>query len=46
VKKAATIGLLEGNQNVWGNNGSDPEEFRIFLISESAKWWNQLNLFW
>lgn len=46
VREAATIGLLEGVQNVWGNGGVDPEEFRPFLLPESAKWWDQLNLFW
>ena len=44
VREAATIGLLEGIQNVWGNCGVDPEEFRPFLLPESAKWWDQLNL--
>ena len=46
VQEAATIGLLEGIQNVWGNSGADPEEFRSFLLPESAKWWDELNRFW
>ncbi|MGH9941193.1 MAG: DUF7674 family protein [Pyrinomonadaceae bacterium] len=46
VKEAATIGMLEGIQNVAGNSGVDPEEFFRFLKPESAKWWGQLNDFW
>ena len=37
VGEAATIGLLEGIQNVWGNNDVDPELFAIHLSSESRK---------
>jgi hypothetical protein len=46
VKEAATIGLLEGIQNVAGNTGGQPEEFVPYLGSESIKWWRQLNDFW
>jgi hypothetical protein len=46
VKEAATIGLLEGIQNVWANNGVDPELFGSQLLPESRKWWDQLNAFW
>lgn len=46
VREAATIGLLEGIQNVWGNNGADPEEFVQYLLPVSAKWWRSLNDFW
>jgi hypothetical protein len=46
VKEAATIGMLEGIQNVAGNSGVDPEEFFPYLKPESAKWWRQLNDFW
>jgi hypothetical protein len=46
VREAATIGLLVSIQNVWGNSGSAPEAFRELLLPESAKWWDQLNLFW
>jgi hypothetical protein len=46
VREAATIGLLEGIQNVWGNNNVDPEVFFPFLLPESARWWNSLNKFW
>lgn len=46
VREAATIGLLEGIQNVWSNNGVDPELFSAHLLPESAKWWRSLNDFW
>ena len=46
VKEAATIGMLEGIQNVAGNLGVDPEVFAPYLKSESAKHWRQLNDFW
>ena len=39
VREAATIGLLESLL------GCDPEILK-FLLPESAKWWEQLNLFW
>lgn len=46
VKEYATIGILEGIQNVWGNNGSDPEKFAAFLLPVSLKYWQSLNRFW
>ena len=46
VRELATIGFLEGIQNVWGNDGTDPEEFCRFLLPESRKWWKELNDFW
>jgi len=46
VKEAATIGMLEGIQNVAGNSGLDPEGFAKYLRPESAKWWRKLNAFW
>jgi hypothetical protein len=46
VREAATIGLLEGIQNVWSNKGTDPELFVKHLLPESAKWWQSLNDFW
>lgn len=46
VKEFATIGLLEGIQNVWSNNNADPESFRQFLGPESQRWWAGLNNFW
>jgi hypothetical protein len=46
VKEAATIGLLEGIQNITGNRRLDPEVFVQYLKPESAKWWKKLNDFW
>ena len=46
VKEAATIGMLEGIQNVAGSSGVNPEDFSCYLKPESAKWWRQLNAFW
>ena len=46
VREAATIGLLEDIQNVWGNEGTDPELFVRHLLPVSAKWWQSLNDFW
>jgi hypothetical protein len=48
VREAATIGLLEGIQNVASHpeTGVDAEDFLQYLKAESAKWWHQLNDFW
>jgi hypothetical protein len=46
VKEFATIGVLEGIQNVWSNNSTDPEMFGAFLLPESQRWWRGLNDFW
>lgn len=46
VRELATIGLLEGIQNIWANNGVDPQDFSNWLLPESKRSWNQLNDFW
>jgi hypothetical protein len=46
VKEAATIGLLEGIQNIASDSGVNPAEFTEFLKPTSVKWWNNLNDFW
>lgn len=46
VREAATIGLLEGIQNDWGNHLVDPELFAIHLLPESRQYWDELNAFW
>ena len=46
VKEFATIGILEGVQNVWSHRTSDPEQFRQLLGSESQRYWQSLNDFW
>jgi hypothetical protein len=46
VQEAATIGLLEGIQNVWGNNKVESDLFKPYLLPTSRKWWDELNSFW
>ena len=46
VKEFATIGVLEGVQNVWSHSNIDPELFVPFLGPVSQRWWNGLNKFW
>lgn len=46
TKEAATIGLLEGIQNVWGNNGVATGTLEELLGPQSRLWWQQLELFW
>lgn len=46
VKEAATIGLLEGLQNIAGNRGIAPDALVLFLQPESLRWWINLNRFW
>jgi hypothetical protein len=46
VKEAATVGLLEGIQNIAANRGLDPDIFFKYLKPVSAKWWKSLNKFW
>jgi hypothetical protein len=46
VREAATIGLLEAIQNVWGHEGTDPEMFARHLLPVSTKWWQSLIDFW
>ena len=46
IDNLATIGYLEGIQNVWGNNSINPEEMVKYLGSISQKWWIKLNRYW
>lgn len=46
VQELATIGLLEGIQNVWRNTGVDPAQFEPYLGPESQRAWHALNAFW
>ena len=46
VKEAATIGLLEGIQNISAHRGIDPRRFEYWLKPESKRWWDKLNRFW
>lgn len=46
LSELATIGYLEGIQNVWGNNSTNSEEMVRYLGQTSQKWWVKLNQFW
>lgn len=46
VREAATVGLLEGVQNVWDNNDVNPELFGRYLLPASTEAWKRLNDFW
>jgi hypothetical protein len=46
VREAATIGLLEGIQDIAGSNNLDPESFYPYLQPESATRWGKVNTFW
>lgn len=46
VREAATIGLLEGIQNVWANEGVNPKLFSSYLLPVSLKRWGSLCDFW
>jgi hypothetical protein len=46
VAEAAAVGLLEDLQNANLHESTVPEQFRQFLLPQSAKWWDKLNDFW
>ena len=46
TREFATIGILEGIQNVWSHTDVSPEEFLPFLQPVSAASWHCLNQFW
>jgi hypothetical protein len=46
VKQAATVGLLEGIQNIASHTDIDPESFVSHLKHESANRWKELNDLW
>ncbi len=46
VRELATIGMLEGIQNVWGVSAEEVQAFRPFLGEESVRWWDSLGKFW
>lgn len=46
VREAATIGLLEGIQNVGGNRDVVVDAFRNALGPEAQRWWASLDAFW
>ena len=46
VVEAASVGLLEDLQNTGYHTSTEPEQFRQYLLPESAKWWDKLYEFW
>jgi hypothetical protein len=46
VKEAATIGLLEGIQNIAGHRGVSTKGLEDALGVETRRWWHSLNAFW
>jgi hypothetical protein len=46
VKEAATIGLLEGIQNVAGHRGVPTKRLEEGLGVETRRWWYSLDAFW
>jgi hypothetical protein len=46
VKEAATIGLLEGIQNVAGHRKVSTEGLEAALGAETRRWWRSLDAFW
>lgn len=46
VRELATIGFLEGVQNVWSRSSFPPEAFLSYLGPVSTACWHALNQFW
>jgi hypothetical protein len=46
VRNLATVGYLEGLQNLAGHRGLDPALFLPLLGPLSLRWWRGLNAFW
>jgi len=46
VTEAATIGLLEGIQNVAGHRNVSTEDLETVLGVETRRWWASLDAFW
>ncbi|WP_019606454.1 hypothetical protein [Teredinibacter turnerae] len=46
VKEAATIGMLEGLQNINVVGEGIPEKVELYLLPESKKWWEKVYEFW
>lgn len=46
VREAASVGLLEDLQNENLHESTTPMEFEPFLLTESAKCWKKVDLFW
>jgi len=46
TRNLALVGYLEAIQNVWGNNGVNPEEMVKYLEPVSKRQWIELNRLW
>jgi len=46
VQGLAVVGVLEGIQNIWSNNKTDPEAFFPYLGLEGRNAWKELNRAW
>lgn len=46
VREAATVGLLEGIQNVAGHRAVSTAALEAVLHPETRRWWASLNAFW
>lgn len=46
VREAATIGLLEGIQNVASHREFDTRIVETWMQPETKKWWDKLNRYW
>ena len=46
VDNLAMVGFLEGIQNVWGNNRTNPDELLEYLGDKSKDGWLYLNRSW
>jgi hypothetical protein len=40
------VGPLEALQNMNLHEDTEPEQFRPWLLPESAQWWDKLHGFW
>lgn len=46
VSEAATVGLLEGLHNATIHETTEPEQFRLFMLPQTERWWDKLYEFW
>jgi len=46
VQTLAVVGVIEGIQNGWANQGTDPGIFGAYLGPEGRRNWQALNEFW
>ena len=46
VSEAAIVGILEDLQNTNLHSGTKPEHYLPFLLPQSRRWWEKVELFW